>query len=136
MTPEFRPVSSFPRGTLYSLLRDAYGFDRRFALHWEAEWRNFDGFFFDRPAIADRCGFVSVWDGEAVGFVSWDPREAPACVKIGHNCIAASCKGRGWGTAQMSEAVQRARMGDGPDVRGREKNFFPLEPGNNHCHHN
>ena len=107
MTPEFRPVSFFPRGTLYSLLRDAYGFDRRFALHWEAEWRNFDGFFFDRPAIADRCGFVSVWDGEAVGFVSWDPREAPACVKIGHNCIAASCKGRGWGTAQMSEAVKR-----------------------------
>ncbi len=42
MTPEFRPVSSFRRGTLYALLRDAYGFDRRFALHWEAEWRNFD----------------------------------------------------------------------------------------------
>ena len=33
-TPEFKPVSDFPRGTLYALLADAYSFDPRCARHW------------------------------------------------------------------------------------------------------
>ena len=103
----FRMIHDFPRGTLAGLLTDAYSFDPRFARHWASDWRTFDDFFFDHPEIAERCGFITVFGETPIGFASWDPRNRPAFVEIGHNCIAASCKGRGWGTAQMSEAVKR-----------------------------
>ncbi|MBQ2708667.1 MAG: GNAT family N-acetyltransferase [Clostridia bacterium] len=104
---EFRPISAFPRGTLYSLLADAYAFDARCAAHWENDWRAFDDFFSENPSIADKSGFVTVLAGNPIGFVSWDPRALPARAVIGHNCIAAAYKGRGYGRAQLREAVCR-----------------------------
>lgn len=107
MNLEFRRISEFPRGTLCALLADAYSFDCRCARHWGDDWREFDGFFFDNPRIADRCGFISVLGGRAAGFASWDPRRLPEYTAIGHNCIAAEFKGRGCGAAQLREAVAR-----------------------------
>lgn len=113
MTPEFKTISSFPRGTLRALLADAYSFDPRCARHWSENWREFDDFFFDHPPIADRCGFFSVLDGRAAGFVSWDPRGRPESVVIGHNCVATEFQGRGIGVFQLREAVARI-LHDGP----------------------
>ncbi len=107
MIPEFRKISEFERGTLFALLSDAYSFDNRCAEHWSADWREFDDFFFDNLQLADRYGFVTALNGEAIGFASWDPRRRPECVVIGHNCIAVKYKGRGYGTMQIREAVGR-----------------------------
>ena len=104
---EFRPISAFPRGTLYALLCDAYAFDPRCAANWADDWHEFDDFFSDNPAIADKSGFVTVSGGAPIGFVSWDPRELPERAVIGHNCIATAHKGRGFGRAQLREAVFR-----------------------------
>ena len=108
----FRPISAFPRGTLLALLSDAYSFDRRCADCWHGNWHEFDTFFFDHPEIADRCGFFTAApDGEAIGFVSWDPRRSPEFVEIGHNCVAVAFQGRGVGTMQLREAVRRIAAG-------------------------
>ena len=105
----FRMIHDFPRGTLAGLLTDAYSFDPRFARHWASDWRTFDDFFFDHPEIAERCGFITVFGETPIGFASWDPRNRPAFVEIGHNCIAPRHQGRGFGTAQLLEAVARIR---------------------------
>ena len=103
----FRMIHDFPRGTLAGLLTDAYSFDPRFARHWASDWRTFDDFFFDHPEIAERCGFITVFGETPIGFASWDPRNRPAFVEIGHNCIRSGWKGRGFGTRQMQEAIRR-----------------------------
>lgn len=74
MPLEFRKISEFRRGTLAALLTDAYSFDCRCAQYWSADWREFDDFFFEHLQIADRYGFITVLDGEAIGLASWDPR--------------------------------------------------------------
>lgn len=114
----FRMIHDFPRGTLAGLLTDAYSFDPRFARHWASDWRTFDDFFFDHPEIAERCGFITVFGETPIGFASWDPRNRPAFVEIGHNCIAPRHQGRGFGTAQRMYAkagfreLRRRECGD------------------------
>ena len=47
--------------------------------------------------LADEFSFVTVVDGEPVGHISWDPRNCPEYVEIGHNCILTKYKGKGYG---------------------------------------
>jgi ribosomal protein S18 acetylase RimI-like enzyme len=107
MKIEFEEINQFPRGTLADMLADAYGFDPRWAAEHLEDWRSLDSFFFDNPAIAEKYGFVTVVDDEPVGFISWDPRHRPEYEEIGHNCILARYKRRGYGTLQLREAVRR-----------------------------
>ncbi len=106
---EFRKITDFPRGTLYSILTDAYSFDERNRQIWDANWKETDDFFYDNPEIADRYGLVTCLDGEPVGFVTWDPRNRPDYVEIGHNGIREKYKGRGYGRMQLKEALRRIR---------------------------
>ncbi|MGI5899362.1 MAG: GNAT family N-acetyltransferase [Christensenellales bacterium] len=107
MDIRFEKPSRFSRGILFELLKDAYSFDKRYQQHESANWRECDDFFFDNPQIADRYCFITTLKGEAVGFVSWDPRRVPEHVEIGHNCIRPTHKGKGYGKAQLQEAVER-----------------------------
>ena len=106
---EFRRFTEFPRGTLYDILQDAYAFDARNKAIWEENWRESDAFFYDNPWIAERYGLVSCVDGYPIGFVTWDPRHAPAYVEIGHNGIRSAYKGQGYGKLQMQEALRRIK---------------------------
>lgn len=110
MDVSFRRVGDFERGTLYSLLVDAYGCDERWHKSCEEDWRWCDDFLFNNPDIADKCSFVTVLSGEPIGFVVWDPRKLPETVELGHNCIAAKHKGNGYGRAQLAEAVKRIKQ--------------------------
>ena len=107
MNIEFKKISDFNRGTLLNLLTDAYSYDSRNKQCWGVDWRVFDDFFFDNLQIADKCGFITTLNDTAIGFVSWDPRNIPEYVEIGHNCIAAKHKGHGYGKLQLQEAVNR-----------------------------
>ena len=106
MSIEFRKITEFPRGTLAELLKDGYSFEPRFERDWLIQWQEFDNFFYDNPRIAECSGFMTVLDGKAVGFVTWDPRKLPASAEVGHNCIMTRHKGHGYGKAQMKEAVR------------------------------
>lgn len=107
MEIEFKKISDFDRGILYQLLFDAYSFDTRCAECWNVDWKEFDDFFYDNLEIADRCGFITTLEGKPIGHISWDPRNVPEYVEIGHNCIAAKYKGKGYGKKQLQEAISR-----------------------------
>lgn len=113
MKLEFRKISDFERGTLYRLLVDAYSFDGRCEKCWHMDWVEFDSFFFDHPEIADKYGFMTVLDGEPIGHISWDPRNMPEYVVIGHNCIVTKYKGNGYGKKQLQEAIDRIQKYEG-----------------------
>lgn len=102
---QFKKVSEFHRGILFDLLSDAYSFDVRCTQYWSDNWRESDNFFFDNLDIADRCGFITMLNDEAIGFVSWDPRNMPEYAEIGHNCIVSKHKGNGYGKMQLQEAI-------------------------------
>jgi len=113
MSLTFEKISSFDRGLLYRLLVDGYSFDNRWNLSFGKDWMEFDNFFFDNLDIADKYGFITALDGEPIGHISWDPRNLPEYVAIGHNCIATKYKGNGYGKRQLQEAIDRIRQYDG-----------------------
>ena len=110
---EFKKLTDFPPGTLYSILADAYSFDERNKQIWDADWKETDDFFCDNPGIADQYSLVTCLDGEPIGFVTWDPRHRPEYVEIGHNGIREQYKGRGYGRMQLEEALRRIRQYEG-----------------------
>ena len=113
MDLEFKKLTDFGRGIVLDILRDAYSFDARCAACWDGNWRETDDFFFDNPRIAEKYGFVTCLAGEPIGFITWDPRRRPEYVEIGHNGIRAAYKGRGYGKAQLNEALRRIRQYEG-----------------------
>lgn len=108
----FRKVSDFERGILYKLLLDGYSFDDRYRQCFEKDWIDFDNFFFDNLDIADKYGFITVLGDEPIGHISWDPRNSPEYVEVGHNCIATKYKGNGYGKRQLTEAINRIKQYD------------------------
>ncbi|MDO4740266.1 MAG: GNAT family N-acetyltransferase [Eubacteriales bacterium] len=94
---------------MFDILQDAYSYDPRNRALWEENWRESDDFFYENPQIADRYGLVSCIDGHPIGFVTWDPRHAPEYVEIGHNGIRSAYKRKGYGRAQLREAIRRIR---------------------------
>ena len=111
--PEFKQITDFPRGTIYDILQDAYSYDARNKEILENNWKETDDFFYDNPEIAEKYGLVSCIDGEAVGFVTWDPRKRPEYVEIGHNGIREKYKRQGYGHRQLEEAIRRIKEYEG-----------------------
>ncbi len=110
---QFKKFTDYNRGIMYEILKDAYSFDERCAVCWDENWKQSDAFFFDNPDIADKYGFVTCYKGEPIGFICWDPRNRPEYVEIGHNGIRTKYKGKGFGKAQLSEAVRRIKEYEG-----------------------
>lgn len=76
---------------------------------WEPEtqaWAAFDRQAFSTAAIG-RCVFLSWRDDALVGFGSFDPREAPTRVRIGHHCILPPYQHIGFGRVQFDELLRR-----------------------------
>jgi hypothetical protein len=93
---EFKKLTDFPRGTMYNILQDALSYDVRNMEIWEYNWKESDDFFYDNPEIAEKYGMVTCIDGEPIGFVTWDPRNMPEYVEIGHNGIREKYKRQGY----------------------------------------
>lgn len=107
---KFEKISSFKKGTLYSLLVDAYSFDQNCIKYWDKMWKEYDEYFYSNLTnIADKYGFITTVDGTIVGSISWNPRKLPDYVEIGHNCIASKYKGLGYGKIQLEEALRRIK---------------------------
>ncbi len=118
----------FPRGTLYAMLKSTYQANPVLTLRDSVAWKEFDDFVYDRLPMLEQYGFISVENGEPVGFVTWDPRGLPAEIRIGHNCILPTFRGRGWGKAQLGLALERM-ISQGPEtitvVTGADEFFAP-----------
>jgi ribosomal protein S18 acetylase RimI-like enzyme len=109
---KFKKISEFNRGILFELLKDAYSFDHRYEQNCSTDWQAFDDFFYDNLQIADKYGFITTLNDEAIGFISWDPRKMPEYVEIGFNGIVSKYKGNGYGKMQLQEAVNRITLND------------------------
>lgn len=109
---EFRDISSFPKGTLYKQLVNAYSFNENCKKYWNDMWIEYDDFFYSNLDIADKCGFITLIDNIPVGHISWDPRNRPSYVIIGHNCVLTKYKGKGYGKLQLQEAIRRIKKYD------------------------
>lgn len=61
------------------MLTDAYSysFDGRCAQCWSSDWRKSDDFFFDNLQIADKYDFITTLNDQAIGLISWNPRNMP-----------------------------------------------------------
>lgn len=107
---EFKKISDFPKGTLYNQLVDAYSFNNKCRKFFDSMWKEYDEFFYSNlNNIADKYGFITVVDSIVVGHISWDPRNRPDYVEIGHNCILTEFKGHGYGKLQLQEAIMRIK---------------------------
>ena len=106
---EFKKITEFPRGTLYNQLVDAYSFNEKCIKNWDKMWIEHDEFFYNNKEITDKYSFITVLDGVPIGHISWDPRNRPDYVEIGHNCILTKYKGKGYGHLQLEEAIRRIK---------------------------
>lgn len=112
MSIEFKKVSDFNRGIFFELLKDSYSFDCKYEQACKSKWQENDDFFFDNLQIADKYCFLTTLNGEAIGFVAWDPRNMPEYAEIGDNCIVSKHKGNGYGKLQLQEAINRITRND------------------------
>ena len=110
---DYRKLTEFPRGTLYDILQDAYSFNSQNKEIWNENWHESDNFFYDNPDIANKYSLVTCLDGNPIGFITWDPRNCPEYVEIGHNGIRTQYKGKGYGHMQLEEALCRIKKYEG-----------------------
>jgi len=110
---EFTSLSRHKPGTMYALLERSYAeLLSADPEHWEPsrkEWQEFDQEAFARIDTIGACVFVTMSDGEAIGFGSFDPSQAPELGIVGHNCIVPEFRGRGFGRQQIEEILKRLR---------------------------
>ena len=83
------------------MLYDAYSASADLVSRYKKDWQEFDTFVFENPDFMNDNGFVSLENKSPVGFMSWDPRQLPDFIEIGHNCIITMYKGTGKGKAQL-----------------------------------
>ncbi|MFW5828898.1 MAG: N-acetyltransferase family protein [Planctomycetota bacterium] len=114
-TCRFRSPTPDDRGLIAELLEASYAellaARPEQAVAYRAAWAATDRDTFDHPDTIGRCVLISERDGDAVGFVSWDPRRLPEEGEIGQHCIAPAHRGHGLGTAQVREAMRLLREG-------------------------
>ncbi|WIV13646.1 GNAT family N-acetyltransferase [Proteiniborus sp. MB09-C3] len=113
MNIEFKSFSDYTRGILYKQLVDSYSFDSKWQEYFDKDWKSYDDFFYDNLQFTNKCGFITILNGEPIGHISWDPRNMPRYVEIGHNCIVTKYKGNGYGKKQLQEAINRIAQYDG-----------------------
>lgn len=109
---EFKSILDFSKGTLYNQLEDAYSFNSECKKAWNNMWREYDEFFYSNTNIASKYGFITVVNNVPIGHISWDPRNIPDYVEIGHNCILSNYKKCGYGKIQLEEALRRIKEYD------------------------
>ncbi|MHB8055632.1 MAG: GNAT family N-acetyltransferase [Candidatus Aminicenantales bacterium] len=102
---ETKKFSETPAGTLSELLIDSYAAFPEFVEANVEDWQAFDAFVYSHLSFMDQCGFCSTENNSIIGFFSWDPRNRPASIEIGHNGIIREYQGRGKGKEQLFLAL-------------------------------
>lgn len=110
---EFKSFDDYKQGILYNQLVDAYSFNSKWQEKFDNQWKEYDDFFYDNLKFTNKCGFITVLNGEPIGHISWDPRNLPKYVQVGHNCIITKHKGNGYGKIQLEEALRRIKLYNG-----------------------
>jgi hypothetical protein len=90
------------KGALFSMLMEAYSTNKQMVECCKGQWMEFDSFVYANLQIMNNNGFISVEAGNPIGFMSWDSRNLPESIEVGHNCIITKHKGLGKGKDQLN----------------------------------
>lgn len=104
---QFTPFSQHSPGQLFEMLMMCYAALPEIVKVEKASWEAYDYSVFSNPDTIGKCGFVSCLKEQPIGFASWDPRNHPDYVIIGHNCILPEFQRRGFGRLQVIEMLKR-----------------------------
>ncbi len=104
---KFEPATKYKRGFIFSLLQQS------FAKLWndelEEKIKRYDKEIFDNPDTVGACIFITCLNGKVIGMVSWNPRQGPKTATLGYNCILPEYQGKGFGIAQLNEALRQLK---------------------------
>jgi ribosomal protein S18 acetylase RimI-like enzyme len=104
---KFTPFKQHQPGLLYDMLTECYSTLPELVKQEKKSWSDYDASVFTNPETIGKCGFVSCLQGTPIGFASWDPRNHPEYVIIGHNCVLHQYQRRGFGRLQVIEMLKR-----------------------------
>jgi hypothetical protein len=97
------------KGKIYETLQRIYynyvKIDQDLYIKWEKNWREYDDLVFQYPDTVGKAGFSTFMDDKYAEFCSWDPRQAPERVIIGHNGILPEFRRKNLGTEQVKEML-------------------------------
>ena len=117
---EFVAFGQYKRGTLFSLLCRSYAqyfhYEPGCIVVWKEAWAEYDQEVYTNLHSVGACGFITVDNGQMVGFASWDPRQYPVGI-IGHNCVLPEFRGSAYGRRQIGEVLRRLHAGGFEKVR-------------------
>ena len=72
---------------------------------WESDWKQFDKEIHEFPDTIGNSGFGTFLGNVFIGFISWDPRQSPSYVIVGHNCVLPKYRNQGIGKHQITRAL-------------------------------
>ena len=94
------------------------------------DWENYEEEVFKNPLTVGKCGFLSYYEDNLIGFASWDPRQRPNIGIIGQNCILPKFQGRGFGKIQVKEIMRILKRDKFQNVKvttGEHEFFVPAQ---------
>ncbi len=105
----YRYITSSDRGILQEILTLSYqplkDLNEAPWIPDDDLWKDYDHHIFDHLDRTDESVFVTEWDQTIVGFASFTRKESTAT--IGRNSVLPEHGGKGIGTAQVQEIIQR-----------------------------
>jgi len=99
-------LSEIETGLIYKIICTSYNGWDDFSI-WETEWKKFDTDVHDFPDGIGSSGFGTLLGKKIVGFISWDPRQYPSYVIIGHNCVLPEYRNQRIGKHQIMCALNK-----------------------------
>ncbi len=109
----FMPLRQYEPGIIARLLVESYApLLAEDPLRWGSErdrWEEFDREAFANLDTIGACTFISCLGDTTVGMVSFDPRRTADTGLMGHICVLPEFRRRGYGKAQVEEALRRMR---------------------------
>jgi GNAT superfamily N-acetyltransferase len=106
MKYRYLKLSDIESGTIYKALCTSYRRWEYFS-KYENDWKQFDKDIHNFPDAIGSSGFGTFLGNAFVGFISWDPRQFPSYVIIGHNCVLPEYRNQGIGKHQTKRALNR-----------------------------
>ena len=97
-------LSELEPETIYKALCVSYQGWEDFS-KWENDWKQFDKDIHEFPDTIGSSGFGTFLGETIVGFISWDPRQFPSHVILGHNCVLPKYRKQGIGKHQITKAL-------------------------------
>ncbi|MFC1886563.1 GNAT family N-acetyltransferase [Thermodesulfobacteriota bacterium] len=104
MEYNYLKLSDIDTGNIYKILCKSYQGWEYFS-KYENDWKQFDKDIHEFPDAIGSSGFGTFLGSAFVGYISWDPRQFPSYVIVGHNCVLPKYRNQGIGKHQITRAL-------------------------------